>query len=137
QDLIYRGKRMINWCPRCMTALSDLEVERGDPEPGFLWHLRYPLIDDEGAETGEYLEMATTRPETMVADTAVAVNPEDERHQRFIGKRVRLPYIGREIPVVADEAVDMAFGTGVVKVTPGHDPTDYEIGLRHNLPVIT
>src|SRR5262249_46889465 len=106
-------------------------------EPGFLWYLRYPLIDDEGAETGEFLEMATTRPETMVADTAVAVNPADTRYQHLIGRRVRLPYIGREIPVVGDSAVDMGFGTGVVKVTPGHDPTDYGIGLRHNLPIIT
>ncbi|MGH2601708.1 MAG: class I tRNA ligase family protein, partial [Dehalococcoidia bacterium] len=124
--LIYRGERMINWCPRCMTALSDLEVDHGDPEPGFLWTLRYPLIDDDGAETGEYLEMATTRPETMVADTAVAVNPADSRYQRYIGRRVRLPYIGREIPVVGDDTVAMDFGTGVVKVTPGHDFEDYE-----------
>ncbi|MGH2587947.1 MAG: valine--tRNA ligase, partial [Dehalococcoidia bacterium] len=135
--LIYRGERMINWCPRCMTALSDLEVDHGDPEPGFLWTLRYPLIDDDGAETGEYLEMATTRPETMVADTAVAVNPADSRYQRYIDRRVRLPYIGREIPVVGDDTVAMDFGTGVVKVTPGHDFEDYERGLRHNLPVIT
>jgi valyl-tRNA synthetase len=135
--LIYRGTRMINWCPRCMTALSDLEVDRGDPEPGFLWHLRYPLLDDEGGETGDYLQMATTRPETMVADTAVAVNPADDRYRHLIGRTVRLPYIGREIPVVGDDAVDMSFGTGVVKVTPGHDPTDYEIGQRHGLPLIT
>jgi valyl-tRNA synthetase len=135
--LIYRGERMINWCPRCMTALSDLEVDRGDPEPGYLWHLRYPLLDDEGRETGEELQMATTRPETMVADTAVAVNPNDARYAHLIGRMVRLPYIGREIPVIGDEAVDMTFGTGVVKVTPGHDPTDYEIGRRHSLPIIT
>jgi valyl-tRNA synthetase len=135
--LIYRGERMINWCPRCMTALSDLEVEKGEPEPGFFWYLRYPLLDDEGAETGEYLVMATTRPETMVADTAVAVNPNDGRYARFVGRRVGLPYIGREIPVIGDETVDMALGTGVVKVTPGHDFDDFERGQRHNLPVIT
>jgi valyl-tRNA synthetase len=135
--LIYRGERMINWCPRCMTALSDLEVDRGDPEPGFLWHLRYPLVDDDGVDTGESLVMATTRPETMVADTGVAVNPNDDRYASLIGRRVRLPYIDRLIPVVGDDSVEMSFGTGVVKVTPGHDPTDYEIGLRHGLPIIT
>jgi len=135
--LIYRGERLINWCPRCMTALSDLEVDRGDPEPGFLWHLRYPVIDHTGADTGDFLQMATTRPETMVADTAVAVHPADARYTRFHGGRVRLPYIGREIPIVVDEAVEIGFGTGVVKVTPGHDPTDYEIGLRHKLPILT
>ena len=134
--LIYRGERLINWCPRCATALSDLEVDRGDPEQGFLWHIRYPLIDDEGRETGEYIQMATTRPETILGDTAVAVNPDDERYTNVIGRRARLPIIGREIPIVADAAVDKEFGTGAVKVTPGHDPTDAEIGARHNLPII-
>src|SRR5205085_2818417 len=134
--LIYRGERLINWCPRCMTALSDLEVDRGDPEPGFIWHVRYPLIDDEGRETGEYIQMATTRPETILGDTGVAVNPTDERYTALVGHRARLPIIGRELPIVADEAVDPAFGTGAVKVTPGHDPTDYDIGARHGLPIV-
>jgi valyl-tRNA synthetase len=134
--LIYRGERLINWCPRCMTALSDLEVDRGDPEPGFLWYVRYPVIDDEGRETGTYVEMATTRPETILGDTAVAVHPADERYRHLVGRRARLPIIGRELPIIADEAVDPAFGTGAVKVTPGHDPTDWEIGRRHDLPIV-
>ena len=134
--LIYRGERLINWCPRCMTALSELEVAREDPEPGFLWQVRYPLIDDEGRETGEYVQMATTRPETILGDTAVAVNPQDERYTGLVGRRARLPIIGREIPIIADAAVDPAFGTGAVKVTPGHDPTDWEIGQRHSLPIV-
>src|SRR5579859_276827 len=133
--LIYRGTRIINWCPRCQTALSDLEVDHQEHE-GFLYHVKYPLIDAGGAETGRFVQMATTRPETIVGDTAVAVNPEDERWQDMIGQRARLPIIGREIPIIADSEVDPAFGTGAVKVTPGHDPTDYEIGLRHGLPII-
>ncbi|HEY8491573.1 MAG TPA: class I tRNA ligase family protein, partial [Dehalococcoidia bacterium] len=133
--LIYRGERIINWCPRCMTALSDLEVNH-EEEQGFLWHVRYPLLDDQGNETGEYVEMATTRPETIVGDTGVAVNPEDERYRHLVGRKARLPIIGREIPVVADGAVDPAFGTGAVKVTPGHDPNDFEIGERHGLPPV-
>ncbi|MBI2759795.1 MAG: valine--tRNA ligase, partial [Chloroflexi bacterium] len=135
--LIYRGERLITWCPRCMTALSDLEVDRGDPEQGFIWHVKYPVIDDDGRETGEYIQMATTRPETILGDTGVAVNPDDERYTHLVGRRARLPIIGREIPIVADAAVDPAFGTGAVKVTPGHDPTDYDIGARHNLPIVS
>ncbi|HZQ37076.1 MAG TPA: valine--tRNA ligase [Dehalococcoidia bacterium] len=133
--LIYRGTRIINWCPRCQTALSDLEVDHQE-HAGSLYHIKYPLIDANGVETGRYVQMATTRPETIVGDTAVAVNPEDERWQDVIGERARLPIIGREIPIVADAEVDPAFGTGAVKVTPGHDPTDYEIGLRHGLPIV-
>jgi len=133
--LIYRGERIINWCPRCRTAISDLEVDYED-EPGGLWYVRYPIIDDAGAETGEFITMATTRPETIVGDTAIAVNPADPRYQQLIGRRARLPIIGRELPIVADDAVDVAFGTGAVKVTPGHDPTDFEIGERHHLPVV-
>ncbi len=133
--LIYRGTRIINWCPRCQTALSDLEVDHQEHE-GFLYHVKYPLIDANGAETGRFIQMATTRPETIVGDTAVAVNPEDERWKDIIGQRARLPIIGREIPIIADSEVDPAFGTGAVKVTPGHDPTDYEIGLRHGLPIV-
>ncbi len=134
--LIYRGERLINWCPRCATALSDLEVDRGDPEQGNIWHIKYPLIDAEGRETGEFIQMATTRPETILGDTGVAVNPDDARYTSIAGQRARLPIIGREIPIVADDAVDPAFGTGAVKVTPGHDPTDYEIGARHGLPIV-
>ncbi len=133
--LIYRGTRIINWCPRCQTALSDLEVDHQEHE-GWLYHIKYPLIDADGAETGRYVQMATTRPETIVGDTAVAVNPDDERWQEAIGQRARLPIISREIPIIADGEVDPAFGTGAVKVTPGHDPTDYEIGLRHGLPIV-
>jgi len=134
--LIYRGTRVINWCPRCQTALSDLEVDH-EEQLTSLWHIKYPLIDDEGAETGRFMRMATTRPETIVGDTAVAVNPADDRYKDDVGRRVRLPIIGREMPIVADADVDPSFGTGAVKVTPGHDPTDYDIGLRHDLPIIT
>jgi valyl-tRNA synthetase len=133
--LIYRGTRIINWCPRCATALSDLEVDYQE-EQGSLYTIKYPVIDAEGAETGQYIQMATTRPETIVGDTAVAVNPDDERYTALHGSRLRLPIIGREIPLVTDPAVEMAFGTGAVKVTPGHDPTDWEIGQRHDLPVV-
>ncbi|HET9016993.1 MAG TPA: valine--tRNA ligase [Thermomicrobiaceae bacterium] len=130
QGLIYRGERMINWCPRCMTALSDLEVNY-DEVHGHIWLLRYPLADGDG-----YVEVATTRPETMLGDTAVAVHPGDERYTGVIGKQVRLPIMDRLIPIVDDEAVDPEFGSGAVKVTPAHDPNDFEIGQRHDLPAI-
>ncbi len=130
KGLIYRGERIINWCPCCLTSISDAEVEYED-QAGHFWHLRYPLSDGSG-----YIEMATTRPETMLGDTAVAVNPEDERYKDMVGKTVILPLVHREIPIVADSYVDMEFGTGVVKITPAHDPNDFEVGLRHNLPVI-
>ena len=130
KGLIYRGERIINWCPHCKTSISDAEVEF-DEHDGNFWHLRYPLTDG----TGE-LCLATTRPETLLGDTAVAVHPDDERYQAYVGKTVTLPLVGREIPVVADEYVEMDFGTGVVKITPAHDPNDFEVGLRHNLPVI-
>ena len=133
--LIYRGLRMINWCPRCETALSDLEVDHVE-EPGKLYHIRYPVIGEGGMPLPDYVVVATTRPETMVGDTAVAVNPNDDRYEEKIGRMLFLPIIGREIPVVADDAVKPEFGTGAVKVTPGHDPNDWEIGQRHNLDVI-
>src|SRR5277367_660191 len=130
EKLIYRGRYMVNWCPRCQTAISDLEVVHAE-RPGKLWHLRYPIVGGD-----KFLVVATTRPETMLGDTAVAVNPEDERYQRFVGKHVMLPLMDREIPVVADSYVDREFGTGVVKITPAHDPNDFEVGKRHNLPEI-
>ena len=130
KGLIYRGERIINWCPHCCTSISNAEVEYED-QAGHFWHLRYPLTDGSG-----YVELATTRPETLLGDTAVAVNPKDERYQDIIGKTVTLPLVGREIPVVADSYVDMEFGTGVVKITPAHDPNDFEVGVRHDLPVI-
>lgn len=130
KGLIYRGERIINWCPHCLTSISNAEVEYED-QAGSFWHLRYPLTDGSG-----YVKLATTRPETLLGDTAVAVNPKDERYKDIIGKTVTLPLVGREIPVVADNYVDMEFGTGVVKITPAHDPNDFEVGLRHNLPVI-
>ncbi len=130
KGLIYRGERMINWCPRCMTALSDLEVNH-EEEQSFLWTLRYPIT---GAD--QYVEVATTRPETMLGDTGVAVHPDDARYQHLVGKTVTLPIMLREIPIVADEAVDPTFGTGAVKVTPAHDPNDFEIGRRHDLAAI-
>ncbi len=134
--LIYRGERMINWCPDCGTALSDLEVEHED-EPGSFWYVRYPLLDDDGRPTGEHLVIATTRPETIPADTAVAVNPEDDRYRDVVGRRVRVPTTDRAVPVIADEAVSIEGGSGVLKVTPGHDPVDFEIGRRHGLPTIS
>jgi len=134
EGLIYRGRYIVNWCPRCQTAISDLEVVHVE-RPGKLWHLRYPVVGLKGAAQ-EYLVVATTRPETMLGDTAVAVHPEDERYQRFIGKSVMLPLMNREIPVIADTYVDREFGTGVVKITPAHDPNDFEVGKRHNLPEI-
>ncbi len=130
KGLIYRGERIINWCPHCCTSISDAEVDFAEQEGSF-WHLRYPLTDGSG-----YVELATTRPETLLGDTAVAVHPDDERYKDFVGKTVTLPIVGREIPVVADEYVEQDFGTGVVKITPAHDPNDFEVGLRHNLPVI-
>jgi valyl-tRNA synthetase len=133
--LIYRGERIINWCPRCMTALSDLEVEHEEHD-GFLWYVRYPVLDEGGHPTDDYIVMGTTRPETIVGDVAVAVNPNVERWKKYIGRTVLLPVIERPIPVIADDAVDPEFGTGAVKVTPGHDPNDFEIGERHGLPAI-
>ncbi len=130
KGLIYQGKRMVNWCPHCCTTISDAEVEYED-QAGHFWHLRYPFKDGTG-----YLELATTRPETLLGDTAVAVNPNDERYKDIIGKTLILPIVHREIPVVADDYVDIEFGTGVVKITPAHDPNDYEVGLRHNLEII-
>ena len=133
---IYKGARIINWCPVCNTSISDAEVEY-EEQAGHFWHIKYPVIDenDEISKT-EFLEFATTRPETMLGDTAVAVNPEDERYTHLIGKKVWLPFVDRRIPIVADSYVDMEFGTGVVKITPAHDPNDFEVGKRHNLPVI-
>ncbi len=130
KGLIYRGERIINWCPKCLTSISDAEVEY-EEKPGHFWHLRYPFKDGSG-----YLELATTRPETLLGDTAVAVNPNDERYQGIVGKTLILPLVGREIPVVADDYVEADFGTGVVKITPAHDPNDFEVGRRHNLPVL-
>ena len=130
KDLIYRGERIINWCPHCLTSISDAEVEYEEKEGSF-WHLRYPLSDGTG-----YIEVATTRPETMMGDTAVAVHPDDERYKNLVGKTVILPLMDREIPIIADEYVEMDFGTGAVKITPAHDPNDFEVGLRHNLPVV-
>ena len=130
KGLIYRGERIINWCPHCLTSISDAEVEYED-QAGHFWHLRYPFKDGSG-----YLELATTRPETLLGDTAVAVNPNDERYKGMVGKTLILPIGHREIPVIADDYVDIEFGTGVVKITPAHDPNDFEVGLRHNLEVI-
>ena len=130
KGLIYRGERIINWCPHCLTSISDAEVEYED-QAGHFWHLRYPFKDGSG-----YLELATTRPETLLGDTAVAVNPNDERYKDMVGKTLILPIVHREIPVIADDYVDIEFGTGVVKITPAHDPNDFEVGLRHNVEVI-
>ena len=133
EGLIYRGERIINWCPRCMSALSDLEVNHVDT-PGKLTYVRYPLKPLSEGEATQYISVATTRPETILGDTAVAVNAKDPRYKDLVGRVVILPVIGREIPIITDEAVDPTFGTGAVKVTPAHDPTDFEIGLRHDLP---
>ena len=130
EGLIYRGKRLVNWDPVLKTALSDLEVV-AEEEMGSLWHLRYPLRDGDG-----YLVVATTRPETMLGDTAVAVHPEDERYRHLIGRRVRLPLAERDIPIIGDAYVDPKFGSGCVKITPAHDFNDYEVGQRHGLPMI-
>ncbi len=131
KGLIYKGSRIINWCPHCVTALSDAEVEYQD-KPGSLWHIRYPIQ----GEADRWVIVATTRPETMLGDTGVAVNPNDERYKDIVGKTCILPLVGREMPIVADEYVDVAFGTGCVKMTPAHDPNDFEVGLRHNLETI-
>ena len=128
---IYRGSRIINWCPKCQTSLSDAEVEHVDQD-GFFWHINYPIV----GEPGKFVEIATTRPETLLGDTAVAVNPDDERYKDLVGKMLELPLTDRQIPVIADEYVDKEFGTGCVKITPAHDPNDFEVGLRHNLEQI-
>ncbi len=128
---IYKGSRIVNWCPVCQTSISDAEVEHED-QNGFFWHINYPIVGEEG----RFVEIATTRPETLLGDTAVAVNPEDERYQDLVGKMLKLPLTDREIPVIADSYVDKEFGTGCVKITPAHDPNDFEVGKRHNLPEI-
>ena len=130
KELIYRGERIINWCPHCKTSISDAEVNY-EEQAGYFWHLRYRI---KGTE--DYIELATTRPETLLGDTAVAVNPNDERYKHLVGKTVILPLIHKEIPIIADDYVEMDFGTGVVKITPAHDPNDFEVGLRHHLDVI-
>lgn len=130
KGLIYKGERIINWCPKCKTSISDAEVEFNEKQ-GYFWHIKYPLSDGSGS-----IEIATTRPETMLGDTAIAVNPNDARYKNLIGKTAILPIANREIPIIADEYVDIDFGTGAVKITPAHDPNDFEVGLRHNLPVI-
>ncbi|WP_026668168.1 valine--tRNA ligase [Butyrivibrio sp. AE2005] len=133
---IYKGSRIVNWCPICKTSISDAEVEY-EEQAGHLWHIKYPVIDVDGTVSKtEFIEFATTRPETMLGDTAVAVNPDDERYKSFKGKKVLLPIVNRELPIVEDSYVDMEFGTGVVKITPAHDPNDFEVGRRHNLEVI-
>jgi len=136
EGLIYRGERIINWCPRHHTALSDLEVEHQEAQD-HLWYVRYPLLNDAGSPSGEYITIATTRPETIVADVAVAVNPNDDRYKGIVGRTALLPIMERRIPVIADEAVDPAFGTGALKITPGHDPVDFEVGQRHGLETIS
>lgn len=130
EDLIYQGNRITNWCPKCKTALSDAEIEYSEMA-GHFWHIKYPVVG-----SNEFLEIATTRPETMLGDTAVAVNPKDERYTHLVGKTLMLPLVGREIPIIADDYVDLEFGTGAVKITPAHDPNDYQVGKRHNLPEI-
>ncbi|MFZ0746246.1 MAG: valine--tRNA ligase [Terracidiphilus sp.] len=135
QGLIYRGAYIVNWCPRCQTAISDLEVVHAEHK-GHLWEIRYPILDDSGNDSGEFLTVATTRPETMLGDVAVAIHPEDERYLHLHGKKLRLPLMGREIPVILDDWVSREFGTGAVKVTPAHDPNDFALGQRHNLPSI-
>ena len=130
KGLIYRGDRIINWCPHCKTALSDAEVEYSEQQSN-LWYYRYPVVGED-----DYITIATTRPETMLGDTAVAVNPKDEKMAKYIGKKVIVPLVNREIPVVGDDYCEIGFGTGAVKITPAHDPNDFELGLRHNLPII-
>ena len=132
---IYKGARMINWCPVCNTSISDAEVEY-EEQAGHFWHIKYPVLNDDSTESGEYITFATTRPETMLGDTAVAIHPDDMRYAHLKGKKLMLPLMNREIPVVEDTYVDMEFGTGVVKITPAHDPNDFEVGKRHNLPII-
>jgi valyl-tRNA synthetase len=136
QDLIYRGAYIVNWCPRCQTAISDLEVVY-DEHKGHLWEIRYPVLNEDGSDSDESLTVATTRPETMLGDVAVAIHPEDERYLHFHGKKLRLPLINRAIPIVLDEWVSRDFGTGAVKVTPAHDPNDFALGQRHHLPSIS
>ena len=135
QGLIYRGAYIVNWCPRCQTAISDLEVVY-DEHKGHLWEIRYPVLGADGKDSGEFLTVATTRPETMLGDVAVAIHPEDERYLHLHGKKLRLPLMNREIPVILDEWVSREFGTGAVKVTPAHDPNDFAMGERHHLPSI-
>ena len=135
QGLIYRGAYIVNWCPRCQTAISDLEVVY-DEHKGHLWEVRYPVLDEAGQDSGEFLTVATTRPETMLGDTAVAIHPDDERYLHLHGKKLRLPLMDREIPIILDEWVSREFGTGAVKVTPAHDPNDFALGERHHLPQI-
>ncbi|MBM5802181.1 MAG: class I tRNA ligase family protein, partial [Cyanobacteria bacterium K_DeepCast_35m_m2_023] len=136
QGLIYRGEYLVNWCPASGSAVSDLEVEMKEVD-GHLWHFRYPLSSGPTADGRTHLEVATTRPETLLGDTAVAVNPKDPRYSALVGQTLTLPLVGRQIPIVADDHVDAEFGTGCVKVTPAHDPNDFAIGQRHNLPLIT
>ena len=131
EGLIYRGERIINWCPKCLTSISDAEVEH-EEQAGHFWHINYPVVGEEG----RFVEIATTRPETLLGDSALAVNPNDDRYKDLVGKMVELPLTDRQIPIIADEYVDMEFGTGVVKITPAHDPNDFEVGKRHNLPEI-
>ncbi len=135
KNLIYRGEYLVNWCPESQSAVSDLEVEMQEVN-GHLWHFKYPLISESGKQLDKYLEVATTRPETLLGDTAVAVNPDDDRYKEFIGVKVKVPFVDREIPIIADSHVDKDFGTGCVKVTPAHDPNDFAIGKRHNLKQI-
>ena len=135
QGLIYRGAYIVNWCPGCQTAVSDLEVIHSEHK-GHLWEIRYPVLGADGKDSGEFLTVATTRPETMLGDTAVAIHPEDERYLHLHGKKLRLPLLNREIPIVLDEWVSREFGTGAVKVTPAHDPNDFALGERHHLPSI-
>ena len=130
KGFIYKGSRIINWCPVCKTSLSDAEVEH-EEQAGYFWHIKYPIVGTE-----RFLEIATTRPETLLGDTAIAVHPDDDRYKDIVGKNVILPLVGREIPIVADAYVDKEFGTGAVKITPAHDPNDFEVGKRHNLPEI-
>ncbi len=136
KGMIYKGSRIVNWCPVCKTSISDAEVEYED-QAGHFWHIKYPLIEDDGSiSKSRFLEFATTRPETMLGDTAVAVNPDDDRYKDIVGRFVWLPFVDRKIPIIADPYVEMDFGTGVVKITPAHDPNDFEVGKRHNLPEI-
>ena len=130
KGLIYKGERITNWCPKCNTSISDIEVEYEEQEGSF-WHIRYPLADGSGS-----LTIATTRPETLLGDTAVAVNPADEKYKDLVGKMLVLPLVNKEIPIIADDYVELGFGTGAVKITPAHDPNDFEVGKRHDLPVI-
>src|ERR1700723_3550227 len=135
QGLIYRGAYIVNWCPRCQTAISDLEVIH-EEQQGKLWEIRYPIVEASGKDSGQFVTVATTRPETMLGDTAVAIHPEDERYTRLHASQLRVPLVGREIPIILDEWVSREFGTGAVKVTPAHDPNDFALGQRHHLPAI-